>query len=342
MNTATTLSVLLVTVLLASTRAHGESPQVTSENNQLLKRALERFPAADADKDGVLTQAEARAFRDKVKQRRAGGQAKSAQAPRGGERKVYKQVGSVELPLYIYNPAGHSAEASAPAIVFFFGGGWKSGSPSQFENHCKYLADRGMVAITVEYRVSSRHDVKVEDCIEDAKSAMRWVRANAENMGIDPDRIASGGGSAGGHLAACTAVISDFDASSDPTGVSAKPNAMILFNPAMGMAKDDARQQQVANQQRSHGPIEKCMPLTYAASEQPPCIMFFGTADRLLAGAELYREKSQEAGNDCSIVTYEGQGHGFFNYGKSNGKYYKLTIAEADRFLTKLGWLPSN
>lgn len=273
---------------------------------------------------------------------RSRAEAKAALAPEGGQRHVYKKVGQVELPLYVYKPDGHKADAKTPAIVFFFGGGWNSGSPAQFEPHCKHLASRGMVAITVEYRVASRHAAKVEDCIEDAKSAMRWVRARAAELGVDPNRIAASGGSAGGHLAACTAVIDDFDAATDPPNVSAKPNAMVLFNPVMGLAPDDPKRQDPSRKRRTHGPAEKCTPLTYASKEQSPCIMFFGTEDRLLAGAELYRAESVKAGNACTILTYEGQGHAFFNYKNSGGKYYNLTMAETDKFLVERGWLPRN
>ena len=303
----------------------------TSQDNPRLKQALERFPAADANKDGILTLEEAKAFREKNTATSPKGAAK---APEGGERRVYKTVGDVELPLYIYQPEGHKPSEKKPAIVFFFGGGWKAGSPSQFEQHCKHLANRGMVAITVEYRVSSRHPVKVEDCIEDAKSAMRWVRGHAEELGIDPERVAAGGGSAGGHLAACTEVMDDFNASTDDLKVSAKPNAIVLFNPFMGRPDGEPLETD-----RTRGPASKVIPLTYASKKQPPCIMFFGTADELLKGAEAFQQESQKAGNRCEIITYEGQGHGFFNYGKSDNKYYNLTVAETDKFLVGLGWI---
>lgn len=259
-----------------------------------------------------------------------------AKAPEGGERHVYKTVGDTELPLYVYSPTKSEDEAPKPAVVFFFGGGWRSGSPSQFEHHCKHFADRGIVAITVEYRVSSRHQAKVEDCIEDAKSAMRWVRGNASKLGIDPNRIASGGGSAGGHLAACTSLIDDFDAADDDKKISPKPNAMVLFNPYMGDAEAKGENS------RARGPIEKAIPFSYADTEQPPCVMFFGTADKLLKGAESFQKISQNAGNRCDIVTYEGQGHGFFNYGRSKNKYYDLTVQEADHFFVELGWLAAS
>jgi acetyl esterase len=325
----------------------------TSVDNPRLKAALERFPAADEDKDGVLTMAEAKAFKDKQKgtaekDPAEKGQAEKgkkdfAPAPDGGEKHVYKKVGDAELSLFVYKPTGHKADAKVPAIVFFFGGGWSSGSPGQFERQCKYLAERGMVAVTVDYRVTSRFPVHIEDCIEDAKSAMRWVRGHAAELGVDPERIASGGGSAGGHLGACVSVIDDFDAKSDDLKMSAKPNAMVLFNPAMALAVDDRLSEKYLERLNQGGgrktnvAVEKVSPLTHASSKQAPCIMFFGTADDLLEGAELYRKDSEKAGNSCKIVTYEGQSHGFFN----RGEYYDKTLAEADKFLVSLGWLKS-
>jgi acetyl esterase/lipase len=328
------LGVLLVAGLGLSSQAR------TFEETPRLQNARARLPQAESRSDGRHAVAEAKAFTRGHPAHTGGAKAEAARPPEGGERYVYKTVGDVGLPLYVFSPAEHKADAKAPAIVFFFGGGWKSGNPSQFEAHCKDLASRGMVAITVEYRVSSRHRAKVEDCIEDAKSAMRWVRARAAELGVDPDRIAAAGGSAGGHLAACTAVIDDFNAASDPPHVSAKPNAMVLFNPALGLPPDDPRRHDPQGEGRTRGPFEKCTPLTYASRKQAPCIMFFGTADRLLEGANLYRKASVEAGNTCTLLTYEGQGHGFFNYGRSNGTYYNLTMKETDKFLVELGWLP--
>ncbi len=267
--------------------------------------------------------------------------ARAAEAPKNGDRHVYKTVGGIDLPLYVFQPNQTQAHEERPAIVFFFGGGWSSGNPSQFEKQCEHFASRGMVAVTVEYRVSSRHSVKIDNCIEDAKSAMRWVRGHAKDLHINPDRIAAAGGSAGGHLAACTAVIDTFDDALDNKLISAKPNAMVLFNPALAISWDERMPKEVreiAHQKmsgRSHAPIKDVSPLTYAATKQPPCIMFFGTDDRLLEGARLYQIDSQKANNVCEIITYEGQGHGFFN----RGEYYDLTLAAADTFFIDCGWL---
>ena len=291
-----------------------------------------RLSKRDANGDGKVTETE---LRNRGRKKKASAIANAPEPPNFDEKHAYKKVGDTSLWLYAYKPKDHKANAKTPAIIFFFGGGWRNGSPSQFAPHCEYFAERGMVTITVEYRVSSRHSVKVEDCVEDARSAMRWVRGNATQLGIDPDRIASGGGSAGGHLAACVSLIDDINAKTDDQSVSPTPNAMVLFNPFMGLSDPG----EVSENSRTRGPLEKVFPLTYATRKQPPCVMFFGTADRLLVGAELFRQKSVGAGNDCEIVTWEGQGHGFFNHGRGDGKYFKLTVAEADKFLSKLGWL---
>ncbi|SVD05012.1 uncharacterized protein METZ01_LOCUS357866, partial [marine metagenome] len=78
----------------------------------------------------------------------------------GSRAEVYKTIGDVKLKIYIYEPKGHKAGAKRPAIVFFFGGGWRGGTPRQFLEHCRYLASKGMVAMTADYRVSSRQGTK--------------------------------------------------------------------------------------------------------------------------------------------------------------------------------------
>lgn len=274
------------------------------------------------------------------------GVARSKQALSEGQKHIYKQINGTELALYIFNPKGHSHEKKAPAVVFFHGGGWTGGSPAQFVPQSKYLASRGMVGITVQYRLYGTHKVTVDKCIEDAKSAMRWVRVNAEKLGIDPDRIASGGGSAGGHLAACTAVMDGFNAEGDNLKISSKPNAMLLFNPALALADDPelspktrktflARKNASTKKFPADANLEDYSPLNFVSEKQAPCIIFFGTNDWLLDGANVFSKRSKAFGNDSKLVTYEGAAHGFFN----QKKYFDLTIAEVDKFLVKLGWL---
>ena len=153
----------------------------------------------------------------------------------GATVETYKKVGKTELKVWIFKPEGHKPADKRPAAVFFFGGGWRNGTPTQFEQHCRYLAKRGMVAMTADYRVSTRNKTKANACVEDGKSAVRWVRENAKRLGVDPKRIVAGGGSAGGHVAACTGVINGFEVGN--RDISSRPNAMALFNPATVLAK---------------------------------------------------------------------------------------------------------
>jgi len=114
---------------------------------------------------------------------------------------VYKSIDGVELRLHIFNPPNHSSAMKQAAIVFFFGGGSTSGSVGQFVPQATHLASRGMVAILADYRVFGRHKTSPFEAMADARSAIRWVRSKARDLGVDPTRIAAGGGSSGGALA---------------------------------------------------------------------------------------------------------------------------------------------
>ncbi len=299
----------------------------TSKDTPRLKEAFERFPEADADADGVLTLEEAKAFKEKA--------TASDKKGEGGDgirsSYIYKTVGKHELLLLVDTPKGHKPDAKVPAIVFFHGGGFKSGSEKAFWRQAEYLAERGMVAIRVRYRLISQKGVEVTDCVEDAISAMRWVRANAGKLGVDPDRIAASGGSAGGYLSIATEMIDFINAKTDPVGVSAKPNAMVLFNPGLGgKTKKDGSPD-------PRDPEGKYDLKRYVKPGQPPTIIFHGKDDKTVpfATVEEFTAAMKRSGNRCELVGYEGAGHSFFD----DGKYYDLTLAETDKFLSGLGWL---
>ena len=110
------------------------------------------------------------------------------------ETVVYKKVGQRSLKLFVDQPEEKTAATEKPAVLFFFGGGWVGGTPTQFARHSKHLASRGMVAICVEYRVIPKGDKGPPlVCCADAKSAMRYVRSHAKELGINPNRIAAAG-----------------------------------------------------------------------------------------------------------------------------------------------------
>ena len=257
---------------------------------------------------------------------------------------IYKSVGDVKLNIYIFEPPDHRSADKRPAIVFFFGGGWRSGSPQQFVPQCRYLASRGMVAFAADYRVASRHNVKVVDCVRDAKSAIRWVRANAERLGVDPNRIAAGGGSAGGHLAAATALLPEFDEAGEDRRISSRPNALVLFNPALVLAPVEGSpfpRNLAELRERLGAEPQAVSPYHHINKGAPPTIIFHGKADTTVPyrTVELFAQRMLEVGNRCELVGFEGQTHGFFNYGRGDNKAYYETLRKTDEFLAALGYL---
>ena len=248
---------------------------------------------------------------------------------------TYKTIGEVQLRLNIYEPPGHKASDKRPAIVFFFGGGWSAGTVMQFDRHSRYLATRGMVAVTADYRVRSRHGTTPFECVSDGKSAIRWVRANAKRLGVDPERIAAAGGSAGGHVAACTAFIEGLDEKTEDAAVSSKPNALVLFNPVIDTTTLGYGSQRLGARAREISPVHHVKP------GAPPAVLFHGKADTTVPheNAVRFRDVMKKAGNRCELMSFEGQAHGFFNWGRSGNKAFVASVRRADEFLASLGYL---
>jgi len=251
---------------------------------------------------------------------------------------VYKTIGEVELKLHIFKPLRRDTKELSPAIVFFFGGGWVGGTPKQFYHQCEHFSSLGMVAISAEYRVKNRHGTTPFECVADGKSAIRWVRAHAGRLGVNPNKIVAGGGSAGGHVAACTGVIEGLDEKHEDLNISSKPNALVLFNPAVdlvGLSKRRRSDRGLGNR------VKELSPLQHVKKGVPPCIVFHGTADRTVPfeSVERFCSAMKKSGNVCRLVPFEGKGHGFFNYGRDkDNSSFKQTIRAADRFLTSLGY----
>lgn len=275
---------------------------------------------------------------------RRGGKAEYPPQMNADSVEVYKTVGDVKLQLYVFQPSGHQASAKRPAIVFFFGGGWTGGSPKQFEQQCRYLASRGMVGMAADYRVASRHGVKGVSCVADAKSAIRWVRANAGKLGVDSQKIVAAGGSAGGHVAACTGVIEGFDEPSVDLKTSSRPNAMILFNPAVVLAAVDGvppLRNADRISERMGVEAKTLSPYHHVKSGAPPTLILHGKDDNTVPykTVEQFTEAMTKAGNRCELEGYEGAAHGFFNFGKSGNKHFVATLTRADKFLASLGYI---
>ena len=262
---------------------------------------------------------------------------------RDAREEVYKTIGDTKLKLWIFEPEGHKISDTRPAVVFFFGGGWRAGTPGQFEMQCKYLASRGMVAITADYRVSSRNDTKATACVEDGKSAIRWIRTNARTLGVDTAKVAAGGGSAGGHVAAAIATVPGFEKDEKTSSV---PNALLLFNPALILAEVPGKfevpaEKMASRRERIGTDPKKISPYHHLRKGLPPTIIFHGTNDDAVPyrTVQLYEKHAQALGNSCKLVAFEGKPHGFFNWGRFDNETFRETMLASEQFLAKQGWI---
>ena len=265
------------------------------------------------------------------------------------ETVTFKKTIQTDLNLWIFYPDNHKKNDKAASIVFFFGGGWNGGNPAQFLQQAKYLQQRGMVSILADYRVKSRNNTQAIYCLKDAKSAIRWVRTNARKIGIDPNRIVASGGSAGGHLAAATGTIPIHDEEGENLKISSVPNAMILFNPGLILApikEFDISNSWPANRtsnlkDRIGVEPKSFSPYHFVNENTPPTIIFHGTKDKTIPheSVEFFDLRMKKFNNKSNLYLYDGEEHGFFNYGRKNQGPFNDTMSKAEKFLKDLGYI---
>lgn len=248
---------------------------------------------------------------------------------------VYKDTEQRQLSLHIHFPAGWTKSDKRPVVIFFFGGGYKKGTPKQFIVQANHFAGRGLVTIRVDYRIKNKDGVDPDKSIADGRSAVRWVRAHAAELGVDPEKVISAGGSAGGHLAFCTAIEDSFDDPQDDKSISTIPQAMLLYNPALFSSADAPHSESQDEAKRTPENIKRIAPLDHVHKDTPPAMIFFGTRDPLMRGAEEYLRLAKKAGARAEMFTAEGNSHGFFN----TEPWMSKTIDVADQFLVSLGYL---
>ncbi|NNJ27959.1 alpha/beta hydrolase [Alienimonas chondri] len=265
---------------------------------------------------------------------------KTAENPKAGD--------TVDLKLHVFLPDGKDERPvdaePRPAVVFYFGGGWNGGSPSQFAPQAKHLVNRGMVAAVAEYRVRSRNGTGPVECVQDARAALHAFRSRAAEFGVDPNRVAAGGGSAGGHLAACCGVIQSFPG--DPEGFRTA-DALLLFNPGLICAPYESPEGETATFDKwmrgglPEGGDERLSPIHHLDANDPPTIVLQSKKDTTVPAAsiELFCEVARAKGVNCRLAMFDDGVHGFFNQFRGGNKPYQATLRLTDEFLVSLGWL---
>jgi len=230
----------------------------------------------------------------------------------------------------IYFPPGHDpAKAKVPGMILFHGGSWTGGSLGQFRIACAYFASRGLVCATAEYQMLSKADAaklpagetRKRVCVTDAKSAIRWFKQHAGELGIDPQRLITGGGSAGGHISALATMNLGLNDPADPKDIDTSVVAYVWFNPAF--ATDDDKDPEIDI-------------LRHLKADLPPAIAFFGDKDPWKKGWDTAHAKWKALGTQTiDLQIAPGLSHSFFN----SGPWQTVTLIAADQFLVKHGLL---
>jgi len=249
------------------------------------------------------------------------------------EQILYKQIDTTKLFIQVYSPKFLDSSKIYPSMVFFFGGGWSSGERSQFIHHATYFSKRGLTCFLVDYRTKNKNNSTPFESLMDAKTAIRFIRKNAKNFGIDTSKIIASGGSSGGQLAAASALIDAYNEKNDDLSISCIPNALVLFNPVIDNGPGGYGYEKIGEAYRNFSPLHNIK------KGAPPTIIFLGTNDKHIPveTAEYYKKVMEKVGTKCELRLYDGQGHGFFNH--KNLEYFKKTIYETDKFLISLGYL---
>lgn len=247
------------------------------------------------------------------------------------EQPVYATRASGDLRLWVWRP-GAGGESPKPAVILFHGGGWVSGSPAQFAALSERLAASGVVVFAAEYRLTKPPDPQA--AVQDARAAVRWVREHAPDFSVDPDRIAAGGGSAGGYLALGTVAFERF-----PAGGGAhrdRPDALILFNPML-----ESSVVRTWIDPGGDGGVSLAIPAALDGP-LPPTLVMHGTADKVAphdATKAFFDAQRQKGSPDIEWLSFPGRGHGFFNHGSGRNPDFARTTERVVAFLKRLGWL---
>jgi acetyl esterase/lipase len=284
------------------------------------------------------------------------------------ERVAYKKVDGIDLPMTIFLPPGAKVnKEKRPAILCIHGGawsGWKGGDVqtwdgSVFLPHARYFAARGAVAVTISYRNVPRPGKAQEafekgpslfDLLADCRSAVRYLRKNADRLGIDPKRIAVIGDSAGGHLAACLGTIDRFDNPGDDTSVSALANLTIPCNPItdltdpkwISFVPETPRAWEAGKPLSREARAKAISPLWNITPAAAPSLAMHGTADSIVDPRHStdYQARMKEAGVRCDLFMLPNAGHAFILFGyRSSGAEFLECMKTIDQFLVSAGYL---
>lgn len=246
---------------------------------------------------------------------------------------TYKTVGPHSLDMHLFLP--QNTPNKRPAIVFFHGGSWSEGKPDWFFSTCQKYASKGFVACAVEYRTFGRFGTLPFEAVMDAKSAIRWLRQNADTYNIDTTKILATGNSAGGHLALTTALVDNWNEKTDKLTVNAKPNALII-NAGVYDLTDDITAW-IRKDLPNKDLVKEISPNFLIKKDFPPALIFHGTFDRNVpyASAKKFGEDMVSIGHtDLFFRPLTAAGHFIW----FDNRFADTMSKAREKFLEKLGY----
>ena len=249
--------------------------------------------------------------------------------------KTYKTVDGFKLDLHIFLPDTSYQKTKRPAIVYFSGGSWTKGTPEWDFYNCANYAKKGWVAVAVEYRIADRHETTPFEAVKDARTAIRWLRMNAEIYNIDTNRMVATGNSAGGHLVLATALANKVNENTDNLNFSASPN-LLLVNSGVYSLYADGSTDWISRDLKDKTLVKNISPQHLLKKGLPPMLIIHGTNDQSVdyASAKTFAEEMKQLGNQFEFETLEGAPHYIWYDRRFSGKVASLR----KEFLRKYGY----
>jgi acetyl esterase/lipase len=243
---------------------------------------------------------------------------------------VYQTQNGYSLAAHCFFPEDHKPTDSRPTIIFFHGGLWDVSMVTQFAPYGMHFASRGMVAVVIEYRVSSTNESSPEDAIEDAMMAMLWLKHNHEALGIAPNRIVAAGAASGAHMALSLAMMPDLPAID---GSPARPLAVIALSAIVDTTKKGIGHERFSNLKNAN----KLSPSKLIQKGLCPMLLVHGKGDTIVPYEHIVRftKAMKRKKNQCELIDFEAMNHSFFNFNVS-AKHFEITLNAMDTFLVSM------
>ncbi|MBC8755771.1 prolyl oligopeptidase family serine peptidase [Kordia sp. YSTF-M3] len=246
---------------------------------------------------------------------------------------IYKKVKTFELEMHLFLPDTIVFKGDRPTIVQFHGGSWSGGKPDWFFETAAAYAKQGWVIAVVEYRIKAKQGNSPFQAVKDAKSAIRWLRKNAERLKIDSNKIVATGNSAGGHLAIATSLVENWNEKTDDRTISAVPTIVIVNSAVYDLTV--ANTKWIVEGLENKDLVKEISPNSLISKSTTKMLLIHGENDRrcTYSSAEKFYTEMKSLGNDIELHTIKDATH-FIWYGRHSQEVSKIT----SEYLEKLNF----